>query len=94
MIDRLSVMLKLLSLPDIQFDRREHISPRSSYTENTCSMFNENTSLVLNEYNIYYNFISFCIGDALKTKYDTYCLCTHTFRVPVVNIVLITANPS
>lgn len=57
MIDNLSVMLTLFSLPDIQSDRREHFSPRLSYTEN--SMFNENTSLVLNKYIIDYNFIFF-----------------------------------
>lgn len=47
---KLSVMLTLFSLPDIQSDRREHFSPISSYTEN--SMFNENTSLKYKNINI------------------------------------------
>lgn len=68
MINKLSVLFTLLSLPNTLANRREHFSLRTNHTEN--SRFNLNTTLVLNKYKIYHKYVSVCLkNDALKKYY-------------------------
>lgn len=71
MINKLSVLSILFSIPNILAYSRENFNPRSNHTEN--SRLDKNATLILNKNRIYHKFISFCLkNDAFKTPYITY----------------------